>query len=55
MSEEFSEHDLERCKCGHTRMGHIQGFGACLHFLSAKYGSECDCKKFEPSENEHGD
>lgn len=42
----FNESDLEKCKCGHTRMGHLQGFGACLHFLSSQPGADCDCKQF---------
>lgn len=42
----FSESDFEKCGCGHTRMGHIQGFGACLHFLSSRCGADCDCKQF---------
>lgn len=44
----FSEHDLETCRCTHRRMGHIQGFGACLHFLSGIHPSaNCECKRFE--------
>ena len=46
-TREFSPRNLKTCYCGHRRIGHIQGFGACLHFLSANHGANCDCRRFE--------
>lgn len=41
--------DLQLCACGHRRIGHLQGVGACLAFLSALHPMDCICKAFQRS------